>query len=510
MQLGLREKSGGGQNAALPTFVPEATPTGIVEEPEARGLASPPDVTLSTTAPATVVVRAPEAGVRVRPGHLYDAVMLVASGTVLNVLGRDSLYEWVAVELEGRAGWIHASDVHMGASSLRLLPEMESGSLAPDTTLTATAVVTGNLVNLRDGPGTAYPIRGQVGAGDPLVAFGRNENGTWLHVESPSDPDVGVWIYGVLTDLDADMARLRLPVSLNIPPPPPPTPAPPPQASDAPQTDRAPPDGMPGALKSVAVGFTHACGIRPDDTLACWGGNHHGQSSPPAGTFLSVTAAAEFSCGLRTDGRAVCWGSASQLQPPNPDETFTHLESGGWFTCGIRPDQTLSCWDAHPRHAVVSMATVPGGTFQSMGAGNIHACAVRTDGTLTCWGRSDVYRDVPGDVATPPLGAFTSVSGGSGFACGIHAPDNSLVCWGKDEHGWGVTHPPAGSFKGVDLGLTYGCAVHMDGTLACWGENNEFRPPSGTFGTVSAGANMACAIRTDETPVCWKRNQYTH
>ena len=45
-----------------------------------------------------------------------------------------------------------------------------------------------------------------------------------------------------------------------------------------------------GDFISVSVGNTHSCGVRTDGSVACWGWDHLGQSSPPAGQFVSLRA----------------------------------------------------------------------------------------------------------------------------------------------------------------------------------------------------------------------------
>ena len=62
-----------------------------------------------------------------------------------------------------------------------------------------------------------------------------------------------------------------------------------------------------GTFKSVAVGPYHSCGIRTDDTVACWGSND-AQSVPPAGSFKAMTVWGRTSCGIRSDGALACWG----------------------------------------------------------------------------------------------------------------------------------------------------------------------------------------------------------
>ena len=64
--------------------------------------------------------------------------------------------------------------------------------------------------------------------------------------------------------------------------------------AEAPRRPSAPgggaPDVAPVSFASVSVGTEHACGVRADGTLACWGRNDAGQATPPAGAFSSVSA----------------------------------------------------------------------------------------------------------------------------------------------------------------------------------------------------------------------------
>ena len=66
-----------------------------------------------------------------------------------------------------------------------------------------------------------------------------------------------------------------------------------------------------GDWTDVAVGSAHACGLRADGTVACWGANHNGQAEAPDGTFSAIDAAGDASCGLRTSGTVACWGRKS-------------------------------------------------------------------------------------------------------------------------------------------------------------------------------------------------------
>lgn len=97
---------------------------------------------------------------------------------------------------------------------------------------------------------------------------------------------------------------------------------------------------------SVSAGGDHICGVRDDGTVACWGNDYAGQTTPPKGRFASVSAGYDYACGVRDDDTVACWCGAANLY---------------------------------------GAATPPEGRFSSVSAGRVHACGLRDDGTFTCW-----------------------------------------------------------------------------------------------------------------------------
>ncbi len=81
----------------------------------------------------------------------------------------------------------------------------------------------------------------------------------------------------------------------------------------------SPPDG---SFESVSVGWIHACGVRPDGSVVCWGYDGHGEASPAAGTFASVSAGTHHTCGVRRDGWISCWGYGGHGQSRPPTGTL--------------------------------------------------------------------------------------------------------------------------------------------------------------------------------------------
>lgn len=105
------------------------------------------------------------------------------------------------------------------------------------------------------------------------------------------------------------------------------------------------------------------CAITTND-VRCWRG---GTSSPlPSGTLISLgdsgvarelALGLEHACALRMDGRVSCWGvngigqlgDGTQTSTQTPvqvktDTTFTQLVAGTNHTCGLTADGAIECW----------------------------------------------------------------------------------------------------------------------------------------------------------------------
>ena len=55
---------------------------------------------------------------------------------------------------------------------------------------------------------------------------------------------------------------------------------------------------------SVSSGYLHTCGLKTDGSVACWGDDSEGQSTPPDGSFVSVSAGWDHSCG--SENKRLC------------------------------------------------------------------------------------------------------------------------------------------------------------------------------------------------------------
>ena len=151
---------------------------------------------------------------------------------------------------------------------------------------------------------------------------------------------------------------------------------------------------------TVSVGERHACAIRMDETVECWGGSYSQQSDAPWGWFTSVSAGREHTCGIRTDRTISCWGGSNQHgQADPPAGRFAAVAAGWRHSCGLRVNGRVTCWGYDEDGQVAA----PGGEFTAVSVGRTGSCGLRTDRTITCWGLGSSFKP------DPPDGEFTAL-----------------------------------------------------------------------------------------------------
>lgn len=175
-----------------------------------------------------------------------------------------------------------------------------------------------------------------------------------------------------------------------------------------------------GQFTQVSAGGKFTCGIRPSGALECWGEDHpcghaNGKpdcgwkvnrrpTDPPPGTFKAISVGGMHACAIRVDGTLACWGSDWGGRATPPAGTFTALSSRGSHNCAVRTDGTLSCWGESYSYQPRDFLRAPAGSFREVTVSNLFSCAERTDGTFTCWGNPSQQSRVDECVA---LGACT-------------------------------------------------------------------------------------------------------
>ncbi len=282
----------------------------------------------------------------------------------------------------------------------------------------------------------------------------------------------------------------------------------------------------------VAVGTNHACALRADKTLWCWGLNSSGQ----VGTGTSdvyfhrpVAAAA--------------------------GANWKHLALGGAYSCAIGEDDQVRCWGLNTAGQLgdgtlqnkTSPSVAAGGTsdWATVEGGTSHTCGIRLDGTAHCWGRNvngqvgdgtkDNNNDGIADLEPLPVpvaggGAWLTISAGVDYSCGIMA-DHTLWCWGLNtsrQLGDGTTTERvtpvqekslATNWATVDAGNAFTCATKQDKTRHCWGTNDRGQGGDGTQASITEPKQVdsttswselktgfdgsGCGLFDDGTLWCW-------
>ena len=232
----------------------------------------------------------------------------------------------------------------------------------------------------------------------------------------------------------------------------------------------------------IATGYNHSCGILHDNSLVCWGSDYYGQLGDG---------------GTNTDRPYVATYLPVDL---GTDRTALAVAAGHSHTCAILDDGSLKCWgdNSHgqlgdgsttDRTSPVQVDLGSGNTAVAISAGHSHTCAILQDGTLKCWGQ-----DNNGQV-------------GDG---GTNSDQSSPVT---------INLGSSRTADSVSAGIHHTCAVLDDGSIKCWGLNNEGQLGDGsttTSGTpvsvnldagkiafaVAAGMHHTCAL-VDSHVECW-------
>ena len=290
----------------------------------------------------------------------------------------------------------------------------------------------------------------------------------------------------------------------------------------------------------LGVGREHACVVRSDTGVWCWGNNSVGELGNGSTTFpqppspvavrvvksgmvpltgiVSVAASYENSCAVDSSATVWCWGSGQNgplgdgttttrafaapvltSQGGPPFSGASELQLAGERGC-VRVGADVWCWGLNMSGELGDQTSLPRlvpekvATTTSYAAGMWTSCFVNPDTSVSCtgWGQkgrlgngqsgSDVHAPVP--VVTSGGVAFTGAArvAAGAFGCAIMT-DSSLQCWGDDKYGQTAT----GASSDVPQPV-----LAMDGTPLL-------------VDTVSAAWAHGCARTLRGELLCWGR-----
>ncbi len=196
----------------------------------------------------------------------------------------------------------------------------------------------------------------------------------------------------------------------------------------------------------------------------------------------AIAVGAGHSCAILGDGSVKCWG----------DNEFGQLGLGDTQNRGDEPDEM---GDALPA------VDLGGWSAVAISAGAAHTCAILDNGSVKCWGIGDAR-----------IGGSGSISGSGNRGDNIGEMGDSL--------------PPVSlgvgrTAKGIAAGQSRTCAVLDDGSVQCWGSNEDGELGVGSKAAMTKGAVLlgskassvvvgwhhACALIEGGAVKCWGTNK---
>jgi alpha-tubulin suppressor-like RCC1 family protein len=293
-------------------------------------------------------------------------------------------------------------------------------------------------------------------------------------------------------------------------------------------------DGVP--VQALSCGFdNHACAIRCDGSVWCWGNNADGQLGDGTqtsraipvqvqglgGPATAVAAGFDHTCAI-VEGSVRCWGlnAFGQLGNGTRDDRLrptavtglpgaaVALAAGGAHSCAVLADGAVWCWGQNPYGALGDGSTRDSAApravvglrepVASLAAGQYHTCARTRSGAVKCWGLNiwGALGDGTLDNRTLPVGVAlpapaVALSTLANHTCAV-VDDGGVWCWGLNRygavgdgtHGNRVAPVRVASVDGrataVATGDWHTCVTLDDGSMRCWGANDHGQLGDGT------------------------------
>ncbi len=253
-------------------------------------------------------------------------------------------------------------------------------------------------------------------------------------------------------------------------------------------------------VKTLSTGEFNTCALLDDDSVRCWGYGFDGQLGYAARDNV---------------GDDEVPGSVGPVNL-GAGRTARMISGSGRHSCAVLDDAGLRCWglaetgqlgygntnnigDNETPGSVGPVSFGGGRTVKAVAAGGRHTCAILDDDSVRCWGAGGNGQlgyantsivTVPSTVGAVKLGAgriAKAITAGDSHTCAL-LDDGSVRCWGLNEDGqlgYGTTSPIGDTetpdavgpidFGGgrravaINASSAHTCAVLDDGSVRCWG-----------------------------------------
>ena len=251
---------------------------------------------------------------------------------------------------------------------------------------------------------------------------------------------------------------------------------------------------------AISSGYEHTCGLRSNGSVACWGFNHYGQATAPAGeTFTAISSGGFHTCGLRSNGAVACWGFNSYGQTTVPaGETFTAISSGYYHTCGLRSNGAVACWGRNHR----GQTAVPAGeTFTAISSAVITRAGC---GPMARWPAGAGMamarpRRRPGRPSPPSAAAGFTRAG-----CGpmVRWPAGAIMAMARPRRRPGRPSPPSAA----ETYTRAGCGPMVRWPAGAWITWAGHGAGRGDLHRHQQRRVHTCGLRSNGSVACWGRN----
>jgi alpha-tubulin suppressor-like RCC1 family protein len=315
----------------------------------------------------------------------------------------------------------------------------------------------------------------------------------------------------------------------------------------------------------------HACGVRNDGALWCWGQNTHRQlgsatqtqfSSVPlrvmsgSETWRRASTGLLHTCAIDGLDQLWCFGSdgRSQLGDGGSSPATPTQIAGTWTTMALSATSSCALSGGKPHCSGLNASGQLGDgttqyqqsftpvdttltTWTAIEPGLAHTCGIAAT-TAYCWGNNAYGQLGDGTATESPTpkaitGTWTAISA-SEHTCALSTA-GAVSCWGRNNYGQvGNTNTTnaatpylviATGATAVVTGYSHTCALTGNGSASCWGRNAEgelgnttgnpaFIPTpvsqsvSGAFEWIGAGSYFSCGRSLTKQLWCWGQNAY--
>lgn len=196
------------------------------------------------------------------------------------------------------------------------------------------------------------------------------------------------------------------------------------------------------------------------------------------------------------------FGTVYHPPPPvhNVATPSTSLAAGYDQSCALRSSGAVACWGANSQGELGNTTHNPSNTPVAVSgitdaagivADNYHTCALRVGGGVLCWGSNgsgEFGNGSPGGNSSSPVAVTgisnaTAIAAGATHSCAVLS-DGTVNCWGANDQnqlGEGDNDPSPvpiavsgiSSATAIASGTFHTCALLSNGTVSCWGNNSD-------------------------------------